>query len=772
MFKRIIKNCFRLKGYSQINILGMALAMSCLILIFFWIQKELSYDCFHKNADNIYRIVDGNPADKESYAGTPVPLAGFLKEKFPEIVNYTHLDIWSFKIKANHKSFNENNIALVDSSFFTVFSFPLVKGLPNKVLINNNAVLLSESTAKKYFGDMDPINQTILIEGKTLFEITGIFEDIPNNSHIKFDIILPFNSIIENGSWDEHNYFTYILLPASFNPDVFKEKTIKWASKNSPDKAEMLKSIYYQPLKNIHFQFNRANTQPGTDKSDIYAVMAIAFIILVIACINYTNFLTVQSIGRSKEIAIRKIAGEGNNKLRLSIMAETTFISFIAFSIALVIAIFLAPYFNKISGQQISIHANSGFILSSIGIIITCGLLSGIYPAFVQSSYKPIQLFAKDIHENGKPILTDYLITFQLIISIALIICITTINKQMKYIKSKDLGFNIGQIINIPIQTLQESAKALKDEILKNPNVLAASINDYKPTINSCWSGVYLNGNPVSKDDSGNTLWIIQGDKDFFKTFQIEILEGNELINNYSSPEMGFILNESAAMLMNKGNKLGRKIPNYKPSKIIGIMKDFCFRSLHHKVEPSAYILSEYGNQISVKINGNELQSTLQYLSKCWKKLEPDFPFEYNFLDKEFENLYKSETRIKNTLFALSTFSLILSCLGIFGMAANSAIKRTKEIGIRKVNGAKTTEIMTMLNKDFIKWIIIAFLIACPIAYYTMHKWLENFAYKTELSWWVFAAAGAIAMVIALLTVSWQSYKAATKNPVEALRSE
>jgi putative ABC transport system permease protein len=644
-------------------------------------------------------------------------------------------------------------------------------------MMKKNCMLLSETTAEKYFGSSDPIGKTLIFNDNINYEITGIFKDIPDNSHIHFDLLVRFESIYDNDNWDQWNYFTYLLTKPGTNALEFKEKTIQWAGKNRPDKLDDLKDINYQPLSQIHFQFNRKNHEPSIEKYNIYAAIFIAFLILVIACINFANLSTIQSFERAKEIAVRKILGESRHRLKMILITEALTVSVFSLFLSLILVENILPVFNRLFESHLFIDlTDPRFIFLIICLILITGILSGIYPAFVLSSFRPVDLFGKSYRLKGKQSISTILVVAQFSISIIIMICLFTISRQMNFVHSQKPGMNPENVVNIRLQSpsIIKHANELREELIKNPGVISASVNGYMPSQHNEHWGLNFNEKKGDGSNENEGLWIIIADKSFFNTMQLEILEGEELIHNYSASEYPFILNESAAELIEDGIVVGREFEFFGNNKgrIIGKVRDFHFRSLHHKIEPAAIILADRGNQISVKMKSDDIRSTLSLLEKTWNRFSPDLSFDYYFLDEDFDQLYKSEIKANRLLITAGILSMLLCCLGIYGIVAYTARKRSKEIGIRKVNGAHTGQIIAMLSKDYTWWLVISFLIACPVAYFLMHRWLHGFAYKTTLAWWLFAAAGIIAFAVAILTSYWQSRQVANQNPVDALRYE
>jgi putative ABC transport system permease protein len=763
---------------SVINLIGLTLAMSSLMPIFLWVRHELSYDDFHSNKNEIVRVVGGNPSDKESFAGTPSPLGRFLNENFPEVRSYSRFYIYHKLIKVENIVYNENRVAAADSGFFDIFSFPLISGNKNEALTKYNSVLLSETTANKYFGSKDPLGKTIMFSDSIPYEVTGIFKDIPGNSHIHFDLLVPFKSLNKEEDWGAWNYYTYLLFSSNTNPEQFKDKTVKWAEKYFPDRLEICKDLFYQPLNQIHFQYNRYNSESSVDKLNISVAIAVALLILIIACINFANLTTLQALERAKEIAVRKILGESGSRLKRSMFLEALSISILSFFLSAMLLESLLPPVNKLLYTSITFTwTERAFLIAALGMILGTAALSGIYPAFILSSFRPIDLFRNSFKLSGRQSLRKSLVVFQFCISILLLSCIFMFNRQLHYINKKNLGLNLEQVISINLQSesVARHSKELKNELLKNPEVISASVNDYVPSeFNSRWGGIHFNeiknGNPI--DDI--SLWIVMADKDFIKTMQLRVIEGNELINNYTSSEIPFILNESAAKLVTGKVVVGKVFDLWadKQAKIIGEIEDFHLRSLHHKIEPTAIILSGNGSQISIRVKSEDIRSTLKSFKKTWDHFSNDLPFTYYFMNEDYGKLYRSEIAINKMLKIGGFLSLSLCCLGIYGIVSYSAKRRSKEIGLRKISGASVSEIIALMSKNYIWWIVISFIAACPPAILIISKWLQNFAYRAEMSWWIFGLAGTIALGIALLTVTWQSWKVATKNPVDALRYE
>ena len=582
--------------------------------------------------------------------------------------------------------------------------------------------------------------------------------------------------------WGEWNYFTYLLFQENTVAKEVKAKIDHWAESQSEDRMEFFKEVYYQPLSQIHFQYNRKNIEPAFKGKYISIFIAVAIIILIIACINFMNLSTARSTKRAREVGLRKVVGANRWKLVKQFIGESIFLAFIACIFALIIVELLLPVFNNLSGKSLYVnYSEMGFIFSVIGLVIITGVISGCYPAFVLSAFRPVMvlkgipLVSALIKGRSKGGLRNILVIFQFTISIALIFCTIIIYRQMSFIQNEDLGLNKDQILNILLRSknLSEKASDKKNEFLKIPGVLSASANSYFPS-NLNWNqSTWWKG---QQEDERTNMWIIGVDKDFTETLQIEMIEGKDLAKYFKATDkLAYILNESAVKQIGWSTAMGREFSIYgqqDPGIVVGVAKDFHFRSLHHEIAPCAMVVFEGGSQISLRINSENLSNTMDLIKNTWKKLAPNLIFEYYFLDEDFDKLYKSETTASQVIGYFTVLSIFIACLGLFGLASFIADQRTKEIGIRKVNGASISSIIMLLSKDFTKWIVVAFIIACPIAWYTMNKWLQDFAYRININWWIFIASGALALAIALFTVGYQAIKVAKANPVESLRYE
>lgn len=782
-FKTAFRTLFKNKTSSFINVAGLTIGLSVVIIIAVFINHELSYDTFHENSDRIYRVISGNANDKDSYAGTPEPLGPFLQSNIPDIASYTRLHKTEIVVEYKNKKFSEKEFFLADPSFFEIFSFPLVKGNTREALKAPNSIVITEKAANKYFGSENPVGKVLSVDGEFDFTVTGVAKEAPENSHFHFELIVPFERINDLErfnyleSWGNWNYYTYILTPPNADIAQLKSKVDDLFRTKMSNNRNVPDDLTYQPVKEIHFQFNRFNIEPAFDDNYLTVFFAAAITVLLIACINFINLSTARSMKRAKEVGLRKTLGADYRGLIKQFLLESILISIISGILSVIIVELILPVVNTISGKHYAIDfTNINSYLFFFGIVLFTGILAGTYPAVIMSSFNPVKALKGKINQNSKSSFRNALVVFQFTVSIILIICTIIISRQINFIQTKNLGFAKEQIINIPLTSsdLIMKSQTIKEEFLKNKYVINASVNSYQPSnFNQFWGGIKWEGMPAKEDF--NSMWIINADRDFIKTYQIEMLEGEDYTANFkTSGERVFILNKSALKLLNWQSAAGKQIIYWGSSKgkIAGVTKDFHFRSLHNSVEPCAIVINDKGTQISVRTKAADISSCLESLKKTWESFGSNLPFDFYFLDDDFAKLYQSETRIATVLDNFAIVAVFIACIGLFGLTTFMAERRKKEFGIRKVLGASSTWLLKDFSFKYTKWVIAANVIAWPVAYFFMSKWLEDFAYRIEISWWVFVLSGGIALVIALLTVSFQAVKAAVANPVEALRYE
>jgi putative ABC transport system permease protein len=777
-FKLLFRNIQRHKGYYFINIAGLAFGIACCFLIFSWIRYELSFDHFHNNAQEICRVITEfhSPGGEINYTYTnQAPLADLLENRYPEIINSARATNFIFGV-GKQGSMSEEEVLCVDPSFLEIFTFPFIQGDPATALTNPQSIILTETLAGKHFQNENPMGKTIIVGQRTPFIVSGIIKDIPDNSHlVDIDAIIPMSFTTKLGwynlnEWTGFNFLTYIQLQKGV---FYKDVERKITDILRDIFPETTTKIQLQPLTRIHLY------TPGGGGliKYIYIFSGMAIFTLLIACINYMNLSTAQASGRAKEVAMRKIICASRRQLICQFLGESLFLSLVATAMAIVLAYSLIPIFRRLTGREIELVYSFWTFLFIVGMFGLTGILSGSYPAFIISAIKPINLINGIFPSREESsFFRKILVIFQFAVSIFLIVITFVIKQQLHLIRNKDLGYNKENIICLSsISDIAQKYITVKNELLTNPNVLGITIVDsFLDSPNSSATSDVIRWEGQTADESIPWLIVKGVDPDFQKTFGIEMSEGRFFSEEFSSDlTEGMVVNEAAVKAMNMDSPIGKWFHFWDfDGTIIGVTKDFHFKSLHKQIEPMVMKMGINPQRIAIRIKPDNILATTGFIEKEIKKIVPNYIFQFEFLDQKLNHLYSAEQRMKNITQAISFLAIFISCLGIFALALYTAERRTKEIGIRKVLGASIPGIFALLTRGFTKWVIVANIIAWPIAYYFMNNWLQNFAYKTSLSWWIFALTGLLALGIALLTVSWQSWRAATRNPVEALRYE
>lgn len=801
MFKNYIKTAWRNirknKLFSFINILGLSIGIVTFFIIMLYVQDEMSYDRFNKNADNIARVIfkaniNGGKIDESV---TMPPVAQTMKKDFPEVQDATRiLNMGTPKVKYKDKIFKDDRSALVDPNFFSIFTLRMIEGDATKALQQPHTIVLTQTTAKKYFGNENPIGK-ILEFGSIKDIVTGVIEDIPDNAHFHFDM---FGSLVDFGdansdTWLSGGYHTYLLLQphsdikkieARFPDMVAKymgpqiQRQMGLTLNQFTSKGNSL-GFALQPLKDIHLNSNTSNEfEPGGNAAYVYIFAGVAVFMLIVACINFINLSTAGASKRAKEVGVRKVAGSGKLQLISQFLSESILITFFALLIAFVLLQLALPAFNNISGKHLSFDVKS--ILSFIGLGLLVGVVAGIYPAFYLSSFKPIAVLKGRLTASHKSFgLRSGLVVFQFFISVALIIGTIVVYQQMKYIQNKDIGYSKEQLLTIPNSyVLGKEEQVYKQQMLQDPRIVNATISGYKPAGPSSYNNALAY--PQGNDNlvvSGNEYNV---DENYIPTFGMTMVSGRNFSKAFATDSTGIILNETAAHALGWDNMsaVGKTIIRQNsnrganvPFHVIGVVKNFNFKSLHEAISPLYMSLNPESGLI-FKIKTTDVAGLLATMKKNWDAYQTGEPFTYSFMDDLFSKTYSAEQKTGVILNIFSILIILVACLGLFGLVTYTAEQRTKEIGIRKVLGASVSQVTQMLSKEFLKLVLIASLIAFPVAWWGMNKWLQSFAYRIDIHWWVFAVAGAVALLIALLTVSFQAIKAALANPVAALRSE
>lgn len=803
-FKIAFRNLWKSKGFTAINIAGLAIGLACFILISLYVVDELSYDKFYPNAENIYRVdadikFGGNQLN---LCVSSDPMGPTLKKDYPQVKEYTRIyaSEGDKLVKKGNEYLDEKQITYADSTFFNVFPQTVISGQTKTALYEPNTVVISETAAKKYFATTDVAGKTIEIDKKP-FKIDAVIKDMPHNSHFHFDFIMSMKNVnYQFGQFLSHNFQTYIMLQPGTDYHAFEKnfdqvinnyifpQAAQYMNIKSMDefrKAGNSLKYFLTPLTDIHLKSNRfPELEQNGNAQYVYIFGAVALFILLIACINFMNLSTARSASRAKEVGIRKVLGTEKKNLVTQFLTESTLMAIISLVIAIVLAYFALPLFNNIAAKSLSI--GNIFIPQFLPFLITLpflvGIVAGCYPAFFLSNFKPVKVLKGKINAGFKKSnLRSGLVVFQFFTSIILIIGTIIVYNQINYIKTTNLGFNKDQVLMINgAGALGNNDEVFKNEVSQMPGVQSATMSANLPVQSA------RNDNSFSKDavmDSKNALsmqaWNV--DYDYTKTLGMEIIKGRNFSKDYGSDSTAVILNETAAKVLGYDDPLGKKLyQNYQDQNgsrmiaytIVGIVKDFHFESLRQNIYPLGLFLRHSNGIISFKVKTANIQPLISQIESKWKTLAPGMPFDYRFMDDAFNNMYTSEQRVGTVAITFSVLAILIACLGLFGLVTYMAEQRTKEIGVRKVLGANVTNLVVMLSKDFLILVAVASIIAFPVAWWGMHSWLQDFAYRTSIQWWVFLLAAFIAVIIALTTVSFQAIKAALANPVNSLRAE
>lgn len=800
--KTAIRNLGRHKGYSFINIVGLASGMACCILILLWVQDELSYDRYHKNADRLYRVVvKGRMSNREiNFSTSPAPLAKALMDEFPEVLQATRF-LRSRNVLVGHreKQFNEGFMIYTDPNFFDMFSIPLIKGDPQKVLSAPNSLVITQEAALKYFGNQDPVGKTLTFNGQTDFRVTGLAANMPSNTHFHSDFFASLASIPDSRSqnWFSNPYHTYIVLKEESSPEEFQAKLPGIITKYMGPIAKKVMGItmqefrssgnafgyFLQPVTGIHLHSDlEYELEPNGSFVYVCIFSLIALFILVIACINFMNLATARSASRAKEVGVRKVLGSDRWMLIQQFQTESVLLSLLSLALAVGIVVLLQPVFNSLSGKHLDIAAYGGRVLlpGLLAVILLAGILAGSYPAFFLSSFKPISVLRGIIKTGRKSSgLRNGLVVFQFSISIVMLVGTFVVYHQLDYMRNKRLGFEKEQLLVIQrAGSLEQDKEAFRNEMLQSDGVENLS---YSNGIPGRHLGDFTHVAEGASAEDMVRMFLLFADFDYLDTLRMEMIEGRYFLKDRPADRNSVILNETAAVALGMENPVGKRIIRGSLSSggsefftIIGIVRDFHFESLHRKIRPLAvYLLpAEDARYASVRIRAENIPRTLAFIANKWNKFVPGKPFEYFFLDDDFDLLYKAEKKVGQLFSAFAVLAVLVACLGLFGLASFTAEQRTKEIGIRKILGAGVPDIVTLLTKEFSRLVLLSNMIAWPIAYFAMNRWLQNFAYRTSIGPWVFLLAASAALFIAMITVSFQALKAATANPAIVLKYE
>ncbi len=793
--KTALRNLSRKKLYSAINIFGLTIGLVACLLIGLYIYNELSYDKFNKNANRIVRATMeySKSGTTNTAATTGTKVGPHFKRTFPAVEEYARTRITTRIVKRGEKMFEEKRFLFADEAFFKIFSFQLIRGNASTVLDAADKIVITESTAKKYFGDEDALNKVLTVADKD-YTIAGICENAPKNSQIKFDFVTQFLNLgdfIKQEQWWTANWITYFLLKDANSISKFQVQVddyMKNASVRTEARLEgndFLK-FHFEPLTSVHLYSPLAGFEPNGRISYIYMFGIIALLILIIACANYTNLATAQSAGRSAEIGIRKVIGASRRQVFMQFIGESAAITTIAACLAFVLGILLLPWFNSITGREFSVAEllKPVPITMTVVFAIIVSFLAGAYPALVLSGTQIIGILKKGFNFTGSNnLLRKTLIVLQFGISVFLIIYTVIILQQMNFLQQKNLGYDKSHLLVLPVDSkMSADFQNIKNSIVQVPGVEAITGAYETPEFIEWADGIRATDEKGVHEISVNALPV---DLDFTKTMKMQLVAGRDFqendfalmdtSNDYANYKQAFIINESLAQKIGwtPQQAIGKTIEKNVPGPVVGVVKDFNFESLHEPIKPLAIFLGrDYVQKFIVRLNGNNMQSTLAKLEVLWKQRVPHRPFEYHFLDEDYNKLYVGEQRSSTLFTVAATLAILLACLGLFGLAAFTTVQRTKEIGIRRVLGANITSITMLIARNFLVMIGIAILIAIPLAWYAGNQWLQDFAFRIPVQAWVFVAASLATIMIALVTVGFHSVRSALMNPVKSLRTE
>jgi len=783
-FKIAYRTLLRYKGYTATNILGLAVGIAATLLILSYIEFEMSYDDFQKNAASVYRVsVIAKKEGNVEYDGPEfvAPLGPAMMKDMPEVRNYVRLrnPVVAY-VSSGAQSFKVDGIVYTDSTFFDIFTFPLVAGNPQQALRDPYSIVLTPELALTLFGAENPLGKIVRVDGGESFHVTGVVQDPPANSHIHFRALASFSTLYRQPNmflgWSGGNqYVAYVQLRPNTRPDDVNKKfpAFMWEYLNEQVSSVGLRfDPYLQPLRDIHLRYDEGS---AAVRANIYTFALVALFILGIACVNFVNLTTARSARRAKEIGVRKVLGADRPMLIRQFLTESLLLTFFASLVALFLVELAFPLYKQLLGD--TIEAWSAFrlttVLNVLAIIAVVGLLAGSYPAFYLSSLRTAQtLKSGPLASGSRARLRSVLITLQFAVSIALIVCAVIVASQLSYLKDQKLGFNRENIVVLPMigDAARSKVDLLKEEIVRLPGVLGASASSDVPI-----SGFTSNGYFPEGHNAVMMIHVLDVDDDFLKTFKIEMAHGRAFSPDFASDKSAYLINQTLARTLGWQNPIGKTIRRDGVHTVIGVVKDFNFATLHSPILPLIITrrpeVGQFSN-LSVKLNGATTASTMSAIQAVWQRIVPSTPFSYWFLDEAFDHLYRAEKRFETLFLAFSGLAIWIALMGLLSLASFATEERTKEIGVRKVFGASVASITGLLSRDFLRWVVLANLLAWPAAYYFMSLWLRDFAYRIDITVWPFLVGGLLALLLGWLSVGYRTVKAAVANPTQALRYE
>ncbi|MGZ3755683.1 MAG: ABC transporter permease [Mucilaginibacter sp.] len=809
MIKNYLKTAYRSllknRGFTILNITGLALGLATCLLIVFYVADELSYDRYNVKSNRIYRVNEDLKLGENNvlYAVAMPPLAKTLKSEFSYVENATRIkNAGARHVKKGSSNILENKMAFADPSLFDVFTLPMINGDPKSALAEPNSMVITESTALKYFNTTNVVGRTLTVEDKDFYKITGVIKDIPAQSHFNFDFFISMSTFPDSRSneWLRSDYNTYVLLKDRADFKRLEAALPSFLNKFSGDQMRLqlhmdmaafekggsFFRLNLTPLRDIHLKSNRTGELGANGTIQyVYIFSAIALFILLIACVNFMNLSTARSANRAREVGVRKVLGSPRKYLIAQFLTESVLLTFVATAIALVVAVALLPALNHLSGKDIVVNAHSltWLVPALLVIALFVGVLAGSYPAFYLSAFQPIDVLKGKLANGFKGSgLRSFLVVLQFSISIFLIVGTLVIYNQLNYIQNKDLGYNRNQVLIIKNTfELDGRANIFKQNIQQLPGVIDATLTSFLPTSGQRNTAIFFK-DAVFDQKKALFPQVWEVDEDYIKTLDMRMASGRSFSKQMLTDSSGIIVNEAAAKFLElsdpinkplyRSNGGNQTVANSKKYHIIGIVKDFNYNSLRDVISPVVFVMAHNTGAMAIRVQTENLPNLMAQLKSKWSALSPNVQMNFSFMDDDFNATYRTEQQVGVIFIIFTTMAIIIACLGLFGLAAYAAEQRTKEIGIRKILGASITAITGMLSIDFIKMVVIAIVIATPISWFAMNHWLQSFAYRVNVSWWIFALAGITAVFIALFTVSFQAVKAALANPVKSLKTE
>ena len=781
-FKIAYRNILRNKGFSSVNIIGLSIGMASALLILLWVQSELRFDRFFTNTDRLYMMYNRDKVDGglSVWNSTPKPMAPALKKDYPEVEDAARFTNITFLVTNGDNHLNVRG-AFTDSSFLNMFSFPMLEGNPQQALNGNDNIVLTQKLAKKLFGNEEAIGKIVRVDSNANFTVSGVLKDLPDNTSFDFEYLLPWNFFKKLGwadeNWGNNSTRTYALLKPHTSQAAFDAKLRNIITSHSTETTE----VFSQSFNRLHLYSKDENGKlTGGQIETVRLFSIIAAFILLIACINFMNLSTARSEKRAKEVGIRKIAGARRPNLIAQFIGESILLSFIAFIIAIFLVQISLQGFNQLTGKQLSVdYSNFYFWLFAMGFVLFTGLIAGSYPAFYLSAFTPVKVLKGSFKKINAPVAPrKVLVVLQFSFAIILIISTVIVEHQIQYAQNRDSGYDRENLIYAFTQgDADKNYQLIKQELLSSgaASSVTKSANPITQPWGSSWGFSWMGS---TQADNKIDFVLLGADAGFVKTMGVKLSEGRDIdIYNYPTDSTAILLNETAIKAMHLKNPIGQivKRDGDRDWHVVGVIKDFVFESpFEKKIRPVMVTGPAYFFQvIHIKLNpANGTANSFAKTEQIFKKYNPQYPFEYAFAEESYANKFKSQQRTGKLAALFAGLTIFISCLGLFGLASYMAENRIKEIGVRKVLGASVVSITVLLSREFLKLVLIAFIIASPLAWYAMHTWLQSYTYRINIEWWVFAAAGVLSIVIAFATVSFQAIRAAVSNPVKSLRTE